>query len=82
MEIGNIILHIEALIFASDRPFSAMEITELTNNAFGFMEEKVTLEQIQTAIEGIVEKYAPEFYPFDSKGERRRPPIPYQKRLS
>jgi segregation and condensation protein B len=65
MEIGNIIPHIEALIFASDKPLTSMEITELTNNAFGFMEEKLTLEQVQTAIDGIVEKYSAEFYPFE-----------------
>src|ERR1700749_3671128 len=64
MEIGNIIPHIEALIFASDKPLTSMEITELINNAFGFMEEKLTLEQIQTGIDGIVEKYSSEFYPF------------------
>jgi len=67
MEIGTIIPHIEALIFASDRPLTSMEITELINNAFGFMEEKLTLEQIQTAVDGIVEKYASEFYPFEVK---------------
>ena len=65
MEISQIIPHIEALIFASDRPLTAMEITELVNNAFGFMEDKLTLEQIQTAIDGIVEKYRAEFYPFE-----------------
>lgn len=65
MEIGNIIPHIEALIFASDKPLTSMEITELVNNAFGFMEEKLTLEQIQTSIDGIIEKYASEFYPFE-----------------
>jgi segregation and condensation protein B len=65
MEIGNIIPHIEALIFASDKPLTSMEITELVNNAFGFMEEKLTLEQIQTSIDGIIEKYGSEFYPFE-----------------
>src|SRR5580693_7399464 len=65
MEIGTIIPHIEALIFASDKPLTSMEITELINNAFGFMEEKLTLEQIQTSIEGIIEKYSAEFYPFE-----------------
>jgi len=65
MEIGNIIPHIEALIFASDKPLTSMEITELLNNAFGFMEEKLTLEQIQTSLDGIIEKYASEFYPFE-----------------
>jgi segregation and condensation protein B len=42
-----------------------MEITELINNAFGFMEEKLTLEQIQTSLDGIIEKYGSEFYPFE-----------------
>ena len=42
-----------------------MDITELVNNAFGFMEDKITLEQVQTSIEGIVEKYQSEFYPFE-----------------
>jgi len=65
MEIGIIIPHIEALIFASDKPLTSMEITELINNAFGFMEEKLTLEQILTSIDGIREKYASEFYPFE-----------------
>ena len=64
MEISNLILHIEALLFASDRPLTAIDLTELINNAFGFMEEKATTEQIQTAIDGILEKYASEFYPF------------------
>lgn len=65
MEISTIIPHIEALVFASDKPLSSMEITELINNAFGFMEEKLTLEQVLTALEGIVEKYGSEFYPFE-----------------
>jgi segregation and condensation protein B len=67
MEISNIIPHIEALIFASDKPLTSMELTELINNAFGFMEEKLTLEQIQTSMDGIIEKYDSEFYPFEIK---------------
>jgi len=67
MEIGNIIPHIEAVIFASDKPLTSMEITELINNAFGFMEEKLTLEQVMTSLEGIMEKYNSEFYPFEVK---------------
>jgi segregation and condensation protein B len=65
MELSDIIPHIEALIFASDKPLTAMEITELLNNAFGFMDDKLTLDQIQTGIDGIVEKYRSEFYPFE-----------------
>ena len=65
MDIADLIPHIEALIFASDKPLTSMEMTELLNNAFGFMEDKLTLEQVTTGIEGIVEKYKAEFYPFE-----------------
>jgi segregation and condensation protein B len=63
--ISELIPHIEALIFASDKPLTPVEITELINQAFGFMEDKIMTEQVQTALEGIVEKYASEFYPFE-----------------
>jgi segregation and condensation protein B len=65
MEIAQIIPHVESLIFASDKPLTSMELTELINNAFGFMEEKYTLDQVQSAIDGIVEKYKTEFYSFE-----------------
>jgi segregation and condensation protein B len=65
MDISDLIPHIEALIFASDKPLTAIEMTELLNNAFGFMEDKLTLDQVTTGIEGIVEKYKAEFYPFE-----------------
>ncbi len=59
--IGDLIPHIEALIFASDKPLAPFEITELINNAFGFMEDKIEAEQIDAALEEIVEKYNSEF---------------------
>lgn len=65
MEISNLIPHIEALIFASEKPLTTLEITDLINNAFGFMEDKITLDQIEAAMEGILEKYRAEFYPFE-----------------
>ncbi len=67
MEISNLIPHIEALIFASDKPLTSLDITELVNSAFGFMEDKVTLDQVEASVEGIVEKYNSEFYPFEVK---------------
>lgn len=67
MELSNLIPHIEALVFASDKPLSDAEITELINGAFGFMEDKITEEQVATALEGISEKYDSEFYPFTIK---------------
>ena len=65
MEISTLIPHIEALIFASDKPLTSLEVTDLLNLAFGFMEDKIASEQVDTALEGIVEKYNSEFYPFE-----------------
>src|SRR3954471_10419445 len=67
MELSQIISHIEALIFASDKPLTAVEIVELVNNAFGFMEERISLDQVEAAVAGIREKYDAEFYPFEVK---------------
>lgn len=65
MEISSLITHVEALIFASDKPLTSLELTELVNNAFGFMEDKITLDQIETCVDGVIEKYRSEFYPFE-----------------
>jgi segregation and condensation protein B len=67
MNISTIIPHIEALIFASDKPLTALEITEYVNNALGFIEDRASLDQVETAIEGIKEKYDTEFYAFELK---------------
>lgn len=65
MEIAELIPHIEALIFASEKPLSSLEVTDLVNSAFGFMEDKITLDQVESAIDGVKEKYVSEFYPFE-----------------
>ena len=65
MEIANLITHVEALIFASEKPLTAIEITELVNSAFGFMDDKVVIDQVETSIEGVKEKYNAEFFPFE-----------------
>lgn len=65
MELSEIIPHIEALIFASEKPLTSLDVVELINNAFGFMEERITLDQVESAMEGIREKYNSEFYPFE-----------------
>lgn len=67
MEVSNLIPHVESLIFASDKPLTTLELTDLINNAFGFMEDKVMLDQIESAVDAIVEKYNSEFYPFEVK---------------
>lgn len=65
MEITNLIPHLEALIFASDKPLTTLELTELVNNALGFMDDKITLDQVEASLEGITEKYSADFYPFE-----------------
>ncbi|HVX50184.1 MAG TPA: SMC-Scp complex subunit ScpB [Chitinophagaceae bacterium] len=65
MELSEIIPHIEALIFASEKPLTAADVVELINTAFGFMEERITIDQVETCLEGIKEKYQSEFYPFE-----------------
>jgi segregation and condensation protein B len=65
MELSLIIPHIEALIFASEKPLTTLDLVELVNNALGFMEERATLDQVETALEAIHEKYQSEFYPFE-----------------
>ena len=65
MEIANLITHVEALIFASEKPLTAIEITELVNSAFGFMDDKVIIDQVETSIDGVREKYNAVFFPFE-----------------
>ena len=65
MELSIIIPHIEALIFASDKPLSVNELLELVNNALGFIQDRATQEQVESSIQAIEEKYSSEFYPFE-----------------
>lgn len=67
MELSQIIPHIEALIFASDKPLTNLDLVELLNNAMGFIEDRATLDQVEAAVEGIREKYSSEFYAFELK---------------
>ncbi|MBK7433632.1 MAG: SMC-Scp complex subunit ScpB [Chitinophagaceae bacterium] len=67
MELSAIIPHIEALIFASDKPLNESELVELVNSALAFIEDRATPEQVNAAIEGIAEKYQSEFYAFELK---------------
>ena len=67
MEVSEIIPHIEALIFASDRALPPDEIHEMVNNALGFIEDRASFEQVEAAINGIQEKYLSDFYSFELK---------------
>jgi segregation and condensation protein B len=65
MDLSVIIPHIEALIFASEKPLPIDELVELVNNALGFIEDRATTEQVQAAVTAISEKYELEFYSFE-----------------
>ncbi|HEV8082512.1 MAG TPA: SMC-Scp complex subunit ScpB [Chitinophagaceae bacterium] len=65
MDLSQIIPHIEALIFASDKPLSVNELVELVNNALGFIEDRADQGQVEAAINAIDEKYNSEFYSFE-----------------
>jgi len=61
MDIEQLMPHVEALIFASERPITQIEITEMIGQA---MEESIETERIITCIDAIREKYEAEYYPF------------------
>ena len=65
MELSIIIPHIEALIFSSDKPLPTLDLVDLLNNALGFIEDRATLDQLESALAAIYEKYQSEFYPFE-----------------
>jgi segregation and condensation protein B len=65
MELSIIIPHIEALIFASEKPLAINDVTDLLNNALGFIEDRATPDQVEAAVNAINEKYNSEFYAFE-----------------
>ena len=67
MEISAIINHIESLIFASDKPLSSEELTELVNSALGFIEDRATVEEVDEAIKEIGDKYQSCSFAFELK---------------
>ena len=64
MNLEQLILHIEALIFASQQAITFTEIKEYISN---IIEEPLEDERIQQGIETIQEKYASTHYPFEIK---------------
>ncbi|HWR32874.1 MAG TPA: SMC-Scp complex subunit ScpB [Chitinophagaceae bacterium] len=67
MTTSDLIPYIEALIFASDKPLTTLEIVELVNNSPELEDGKITLDKVESALEGITEKYSADFYPFEVK---------------
>ncbi|MEO6834011.1 MAG: SMC-Scp complex subunit ScpB [Chitinophagaceae bacterium] len=61
MNIEELMPHVEALIFAAERPLTQIELTDYLGSA---LETEVEGEAISTCIEAIQEKYAADYYPF------------------
>lgn len=64
MDLSIIIPHIEALIFASDKPLALADLVEMLNNAMGFIDDRASEDQVEAAVNAIREKYEAEFYAF------------------
>jgi len=65
MNLEQLMLHSEAIIFAADRPISQEEISS-TLQQTEYVETE-SLEKLSSALEAIVEKYTADFYPFEVK---------------
>jgi segregation and condensation protein B len=64
MDIEQLMPHIEALVFASERPLTQIEITEIVSQTF---EAPLEPERIGICLEAIREKYEESYYPFQLK---------------
>jgi segregation and condensation protein B len=62
MELEQLMPHVEALIFASERPLPQMEMIELLGNV---MEEQMESEKVSICLEAVKEKYDTDYYPFE-----------------
>jgi segregation and condensation protein B len=62
MEIEQLMPHVEALIFASERPLPQMEMIELLGNV---MEEPLENDKVAVCLDAVREKYNTEYYPFE-----------------
>lgn len=62
MELDQLMLHVEALIFASERPITQVELVEHVSQT---IEEAIEPERVSASIEAVREKYATDFYPFE-----------------
>jgi len=64
---SEILLHVEALIFASDKPLNTLELVELVNNALAFIDDKISPNEIDAAIESLTEKFNSGAFAFELK---------------
>lgn len=61
MDIEQLMPHVEALIFASERPVTQLEIIDMLSQA---MEMPIEGDRVSVCIEAILEKYEASYYPF------------------
>ncbi len=61
MDIEQLMPHVEALVFASERPLTQIEMTEILGQA---LETVIESDRIATCLDAIREKYDAEYYPF------------------
>lgn len=64
MDIEQLMPHVEALIFASERPLTQMEMTDVLSQA---LETVIETDRIATCLEAIRDKYDAPYYPFQLK---------------
>jgi segregation and condensation protein B len=62
MVLDQLMLHVEALIFASERPIAQVELVEHISQT---IEEIIEPERVSAGIEAVREKYSTDFYPFE-----------------
>lgn len=61
MDIEQLMPHVEALIFASERPITQLELSDLLGQA---LEVVLEADRVSTCVEAIREKYEASYYPF------------------
>ncbi len=61
MDIEQLIPHVEALIFASERPLTQIEMTEALGQA---LDSAIESARIATCLDAIREKYDTDYFPF------------------
>jgi segregation and condensation protein B len=61
MDIEQLMPHVEALIFASERPLTQMEMVEMLGQV---LETTIEGDRIATCVDAIREKYDAPYYPF------------------
>jgi len=62
MDIEQLMPHIEALVFASERPITLLEMVDMLSQTF---EETIEGERVSACMEAIKEKYDAGYYPFE-----------------